>query len=70
MECAVRFADHGKIEIRYGLEICDGPRTYRLLLTHPVDSEGQIIEIPREKIKSIDQVASGRRGESPRIVER
>lgn len=51
-----------------GITICEGPGTYRLLLTHPHQAEGHIEEIPREKILSIEEVEPSPRGAAPSIT--
>jgi hypothetical protein len=68
-ERAVRFTVDGESKVMVGVPVCEGPRTYRLLLTHPHQTEGRIVDIPREDIESIDEVEPSPRGASPSIVE-
>ena len=48
-----------------GYPICEGPGVMRLLLTWPYSSEGQIVEIERERITSISDVEPRTLGEPP-----
>ena len=68
-ERAVRFKDDGGSKVMVGVTVCEGPNTYRLLLTHPHQAEGRIVDIPRSDIESIDEVEPTPRGMSPSIVE-
>lgn len=68
-ERAVRFKDDGNSKVMVGVTVCEGPNTYRLLLTHPHQAEGRIVDIPRRDIESIDEVEPTPRGKSPSIVD-
>lgn len=69
MERSVQIKDEGKTKVLVGLTVCEGPETYRLLLTRPHRKEGQIVEIPRDAIESIKQVETGPRGEPPELAD-
>jgi hypothetical protein len=68
-ERVVRFTVDGDSKVMVGVAVCEGPRTYRMLLTHPHQTEGRIVDIPRDDIESIDEVEPSPRGTSPSIVE-
>lgn len=65
---AVRVDVDGEVEVMFGIEICDGPETYRLLITHPIAKEGLIAEIPRHSIESIEKAQPGPRRQPPEIL--
>ena len=69
-ERAVRFKEDGETKVMVGVTVCEGPNTYRLLLTHPHQAEGRIVDIPRGDIESVDAVEPTPRGMSPSIVDR
>lgn len=52
-------------EIHVGLTICEGPGSFRLVLTRPYHEAGRIVEIPRKSIESVTPVASRALGEEP-----
>lgn len=66
---AVRVDAEGEKEVLFGIEICDGPETYRLLITHPIAKEGLIEEIPKDSIESIVTAKPGPRRQQPEIVD-
>lgn len=68
-EQAIRVESDGDTRVMVGVTVCEGPKTYRLLLTHPHQTEGRIVDIPRERIESIDRVEPSPRGATPAIVE-
>ena len=57
--------DDGQAKVRVGLPVCEGPGTYRLLLTHPHQVEGQILEIPRDQIEAVERLSPRPRGDVP-----
>jgi hypothetical protein len=67
MERAIEVKDGNDIKTHIGLTVCEGPLTYRLMLTRPYQEEGRIIEIPIESIESISDVGWGPLGEAPEI---
>ena len=68
-ERAVRVKNDGEGKVMVGVTVCEGPKTYRLLLTHPHQAEGRIVDIPRADIESIDEVEPSPRGTSPSIID-
>lgn len=66
---AVRVDAEGEKEVLFGIEISDGPETYRLLITHPIAKEGLIEEIPKDSIESIATAKPGPRRQQPEIVD-
>lgn len=68
-ERAVEVSDGEELTLRIGITVSDGPETYRLMLTRPLDKEGHIEEIPRESIEAIHEIESGPRGGPPEIVK-
>lgn len=68
-ERAVRVKADGESKVMVGVAVCEGPKTFRLLLTHPHQTEGRIVDIPRDDIESIDEVEPSPRGASPSIVQ-
>jgi hypothetical protein len=68
MERAIEVNDDGVAKTLVGLTVCEGPATYRLLLTRPHQQEGQIVEIPYDAIESIHNVEPGPRGDPPEIA--
>jgi len=67
MERAIEVKDGDEVKTHIGLTVCEGPVTYRLMLTRPYQEEGRIIEIPHESIESISDVTWGPLGEAPEI---
>lgn len=65
----IRVDAEGENEVIFGIEISDGPKTYRLLITHPIAKEGLIEEIPRDSIESIATAKPGPRRQQPEIVD-
>ena len=70
MEAVVTAENDGDVECYVGLKVCEGPGTYRLVLTRPYHHAGRIVEIPSCRIASVDEVESTSLGEEPHIVER
>lgn len=68
MESIVTSEDDGKTEVHVGIPVCQGPGQYRMVLTRPYHEAGQIIEIPRSEIQSIEPVAPGNLGDSPALA--
>lgn len=68
-EYAVEVWEGNHTDLRIGIEIADGPKTYRLMLTRPLDLEGHIEEISLDDIKTIREVEPGPRGAPPQIIE-
>lgn len=68
-EQVIELRRDGRTQTRVGIPVCTGPASYRLLVTWPERNEGRIIEIPRDEIESISEVAMRPRGEPPRIDE-
>ncbi|MFP3883741.1 MAG: hypothetical protein ACLFWH_15685 [Actinomycetota bacterium] len=66
---AVRIDVEGETEVLFGFEVSSGPKTYRLLITHPIAKEGLIEEIPLKSIESIDKAKPGPRREEPQVLE-
>lgn len=64
-EKIVEIRQRGRKLTRVGIPICEGPATYRLMLTWPDEREGRIIEIPREDIESIAIADERPRGVTP-----
>jgi len=56
-------------DLKVGIQIANGPETYRLMLTRPLDKEGRIVEIPLEAIEDIHEIEPGPRGAPPQIVD-
>lgn len=56
-------------ETHVGVPICEGPKTYRLLLTWPYRDDGRIIEIPLQDIESVAEAVDGPRKEPPTVIE-
>lgn len=52
-------------DIHVGVTICEGPGFYRMVRTRPYEEAGEIIEIPREAIKSVIPLAPRSIGEEP-----
>lgn len=67
-EQAVEVRGEGGPKLKVGIQIADGPETYRLMLTRPLDKEGFIVEIPLETIEDIYEIEPGPRGAPPEIV--
>lgn len=65
MEAMITTDEDGESQTRVGITICEGPGRFRMVLTRPYHEAGRIIEIPREKISSIEPVAPGSFGETP-----
>lgn len=65
MEAMVTAEDDGITRTFVGLTICEGPGTRRLILTRPYHEAGRIVEIPNQKISSIDRVEHAPLGEQP-----
>lgn len=57
----------GEDRIRVGIPVCEGPGTYRLMLTWPDEREGRIIEIPVEDIESVSPACPRPRGTTPSV---
>lgn len=51
-----------------GIPVSEGPETFRLLLTWPYESGGQIKAIPLEDIASVDAVDPGPLNEEPETL--
>lgn len=60
-------ADAGR-KTHFGIPVCEGPRTYRLLITWPYDQVGEIVEVPVDMVTSISDVEAGRLGSEPEVV--
>jgi len=60
--------DNGN-ETHFGVPVCEGPKTYRLLVTWPYDLVGEIVEIPLDRVESISDIQSGRMGAEPEVVD-
>lgn len=56
-------------ETHVGIPICEGPGQFRMVLTRPYHDAGRIIEIPREVIASVEVVAPGSLGETPKPAD-
>lgn len=67
-ERAIRVGSDGDTRVMVGVTVCEGPKTYRLLLTHPHQAEGRIVDIPCDQIESIDEVEPSPRGARPSIA--
>jgi hypothetical protein len=65
METMITTDEDGESQTHVGITICEGPGRFRMVLTRPYHEAGRIIEIPREKISSIEPVAPGSFGETP-----
>lgn len=68
-EHAIEVREEGGRKLKVGIQIADGPKTYRLMLTRPLDKEGRIVEIPLEAIEGIHEIEPGPRGAPPEIVD-
>ena len=66
-EQAVEVADGKSTKTKIGIEISDGPKTYRLLLTRPLSKEGFVEEIAVEKIRAIHPLQPGPSGATPKV---
>lgn len=66
-EQAIEVADGNSIKTKIGIEISDGPKTYRLLLTRPLSKEGFVEEIAVEAIQAIHPLQPGPRGAPPKV---
>lgn len=65
METMVKSEDDGKTKTHVGITVSKGPGKLRMILTRPYHEAGQIVEIPREEIESVDSISSGRLGDEP-----
>lgn len=52
-----------------GVPVCEGPKTYRLMLTWPYSEEGRIVEIPLRDIESVAEARGGPLKEPPVVLE-
>jgi hypothetical protein len=66
MESMVKTEDDGKSTTHVGITVCEGPGSYRMVLTRPYHEAGRIVEIPTSEIASIEMVSPGTLGENPR----
>jgi len=66
MESMVKTEDDGKSTTHVGITVCEGPGSYRMVLTRPYHEAGRIVEIPTADIASIEMVSPGTLGEAPR----
>ena len=66
MEAMVTAESDGITRTFVGLTICEGPAIRRLVLTRPYHEAGRIVEIPNQKISSIEAVEHTTLGEEPR----
>jgi hypothetical protein len=55
-------------ETHFGIPVCRGPKTYRLLITWPYKLVGEIVEVPVEEVSSISDIESGKMGSEPAVV--
>lgn len=46
-----------------GIKICDGPGRHRLVLTRPYHDAGRIVEIPTDRIASVQPVEADSLGD-------
>lgn len=66
MEAMVKTRESGRAaQTLVGITVCRGPGRFRMVLTRPYHEAGHIVEIPREDIESIEQVAPATLGETP-----
>lgn len=61
----VKSEDDGKTKTHVGITVSKGPKRLRLILTRPYHEAGQIVEIPRDDIKSIETITPSSFGEDP-----
>lgn len=65
METMVESVEAGTAKTHVGLTVAEGPGRLRLILTRPYHEAGQIVEIPRDQIKSIAPVEPCSLGDDP-----
>ncbi|HSM44264.1 MAG TPA: hypothetical protein VK969_04520 [Acidimicrobiia bacterium] len=68
METMVKSEDDGKTRTHVGITVSKGPGKFRMILTRPYHEAGQVVEIPREEIKSVDIITSGKLGDEPSLA--
>lgn len=61
----VKSEDDGKTKTHVGITVSKGPQRLRLILTRPYHEAGQIVEISRDDIKSIETITPSSFGEDP-----
>jgi hypothetical protein len=65
MEAVVETLEEGQRRVHTGITVCEGPGTYRLVLTRPYHEAGRVVEIPRSEIRSIREISPGALGDAP-----
>ena len=65
METIVKTDEDGKSVTHVGITVCRGPGRHRMVLTRPYHEAGRILEIPTDKIASIEPISPGPLGDSP-----
>lgn len=51
-----------------GFAVCEGPQTYRVMVTWPYREEGRVVEVDRREIEEIRTVDSVAIGEKPILL--
>lgn len=70
METIVESEDDGKHQTHVGVTVCQGPGRLRLVLTRPYHEAGRVVEIPRDKVKSVTGARMTPLGEKPEPPDR